>query len=113
MPSELLQQNPIEETNRMFDRLVAQGLRARLASGNLLVGQRVIELDFVQNAPPARLVRVNPYPQLPTVAGGGFEEIANSAGRFLDKVSALPLDRLVEEIRNILTHADGVIGRPR
>jgi paraquat-inducible protein B len=78
----------------------------------LLVGQRVIELDFVQNAPPARLVRVKPYPQLPTVAGGGFEEIATSAGRFLDKVSALPLDRLVEEIRNMVTNADGLIASP-
>jgi len=112
MPSELLRQNPIEETNRMFDRLVAQGLRARLASGNLLVGQRVIELDFVQNAPPARLVRVKPYPELPTVAGGGFEEVADSASRFLDKVSALPLDHLVGEIRNMVNHADGVIVSP-
>jgi len=112
MPSELLRQNLIEETNRMFDRLVAQGLRARLASENLLVGQRVIELDFVQNAPPARLVRVKPYPELPTVAGGGFEEVADSASRFLDKVSALPLDHLVGEIRNMVTHADGVIVSP-
>jgi paraquat-inducible protein B len=112
MPSELLRQNPIEETNRIFDRLVVQGLRARLASGNLLLGQRLIELDFVPNASPARLVHAKPYPQLPTVAGGGFEEIASSAGRFLDKVSALPLDRLVEEIRNMVTHADGVIASP-
>ena len=96
----------------MFDRLVAQGLRARLASGNLLLGQRMIELNFVPNAPPASLVRAGPYPQLPTVAGGGFAEIASSAGRFLDKVSALPLDRLVEEIRNMVTHADGVIASP-
>jgi paraquat-inducible protein B len=29
MPSELSGQNPIEETNRIFDRLVVQGLRAR------------------------------------------------------------------------------------
>jgi paraquat-inducible protein B len=112
MPGELLRQDPSEETNRIFDRLVVQGLRARLASGNLLVGQRVIELEFVSNAPPARLVRAKPYPELPTVTGGGFEEIASSAGRFLDKVSVLPLDRLVEEIRNMVIHADGVIASP-
>ena len=112
MPAALLQQKPIEETNRIFERLVTEGLRARIASGNLLLGQHLIELDFVLNAPPARLVRAKPYPELPTVAGGGFEEIANSAGRFLDKVSALPLDRLVGEIRNMVTHADGVIASP-
>ena len=112
MPAALLQQKPIEETNRIFERLVTEGLRARIAGGNLLLGQHLIELDFVPNAPPARLVRAKPYPELPTVAEGGFEDIANSAGRFLDKVSALPLDRLVGEIRNMVTHADGVIASP-
>jgi paraquat-inducible protein B len=112
IPSDPTAQSPIEETNRIFERLVAEGLRARLASGNLLLGQRLIELDFVPNAPPARLVHTKPYPELPTVAGEDFEEIASSAGRFLDKISALPLDRLVGEIRNMVTHADGVIASP-
>jgi paraquat-inducible protein B len=112
MPGELSLQDPSEVTNRIFERLVAEGLHARIASGNLLFGQRVIELEFVRNAPPARLVNSKPYPELPTVAGGGFEEVADSATRFLDKVSALPLDQLVGEIRNMVTHADGVIASP-
>jgi paraquat-inducible protein B len=112
MPTELLQHNPIDETNRIFERLVAERLRARIDTGNLLLGQRLIELDFVPDAPPARLVKTQPYPELPTVAGRGIEQVANSAGRFLDKMSALPLDRLVGEIRNMVTHADGVIASP-
>ena len=112
MPGEPPHQDPIEETNRIFERLVAEGLRARIASGNLLLGQQVIELDFVPNAPPAQLVRAKPYPELPTEAGGSFEEIASRAGRFLDKMSALPLDRLVGEIRNMVIHADGMIESP-
>jgi paraquat-inducible protein B len=112
IPSEPLGQDPIEETNRIIERLVAEGLRARIVGGNLLLGQRLVELDFVPNVPPARLVRAKPYPVLPTVAGGGFEEIVSSAGRFLDKLSALPLDRLVREIRNMVTHADSVIASP-
>ena len=112
MPGEPPHQDPIEETNRIFERLVAEGLRARIASGSLLLGQQVIELDFVPNAPPAQLVRAKPYPELPTEAGGSFEEIASRAGRFLDKMSALPLDRLVGEIRNMVIHADGMIESP-
>jgi paraquat-inducible protein B len=112
MPGELSRQDPSEVTNRIFERLVAEGLRARIASGNLLFGQRVIELDFVRNARPARLVNSKPYPELPTIAGGGFEDVAESAGRFLDKVSALPLDQLVGDIRNMVTHADNVIASP-
>jgi paraquat-inducible protein B len=111
-PGEPPHQDPIEETNWIFERLVAEGLRARIASGNLLLGQQVIELDFVPNAPPAQLVRAKPYPELPTEAGGSFEEIASRAGRFLDKMSALPLDRLVGEIHNMVIHADRMIESP-
>jgi paraquat-inducible protein B len=112
MPADAGPQNLIEATNRMFDHLVSEGLRAQIVSGNLLLGQRLIELDFVPDAPPARLVQAKPYPELPTVAGGGIEEIASSAGRFLDRVSALPLDRLVGDIRNMVTHADSVLVAP-
>src|ERR1700730_8735391 len=73
LPGEPSPRDPIAETNRMFESLVAQGLRARIASGNLLLGQRLVELDFVANAPPARLVLAKPYPALPTIAGRGFE----------------------------------------
>ena len=109
MPADAERQDPIEATNQMFEHLVSEGLRAQIVSGNLLLGQRLIELDFIPNAPPARLVQATPYPELPTVAGGGIDEVASSAGRFLDKVSALPLDRLVGDIRNMVTHADRVI----
>src|ERR1700730_5057160 len=112
MPGEPPRQDPIEETNRMFERLVAEGLRARIASGNLLLGQRLIELDFIPDAAPARLIRTKPNPELPTVAGGSFGDIASSADRFLDKVSALPLERLVGEIRDMVIHADGAIASP-
>jgi hypothetical protein len=44
IPDEPSQRDPIEETNGIFESLVAQGLRARIASGNLLLGQRVVEL---------------------------------------------------------------------
>jgi paraquat-inducible protein B len=112
MSAESSRQDLADKTNRMFERLVADGLRARIVSGNLVLGQRLIELDFIRDAPPARLVEAKPYPQLPTVEGGGIEEIASSAGRLLDKVSALPLDRLVGDIRSMVTHADGLIASP-
>jgi paraquat-inducible protein B len=102
----------IEATNRMFEHLVSEGLRARIVSGSLLLAQRLIELDFVPDAPPTRLVQATPYPELPTVSGGGIEDIAGSAGRLFDKVSALPLDRLVGDIRNMVTYADSVIASP-
>jgi paraquat-inducible protein B len=102
----------IDDANRMFARLVANGLRARLDSGNLLTGSRVVDLDFVDNAPPAQMVEGAPYPELPTVAGSGLDEITQSASRFLDKLAALPLGELIGDLRNMVRHADTVVASP-
>ena len=105
-------QDPVAATNRMFAELVAKGLRAQLVSANLLTGQRAIALDFVPGAPPAQLVRAEPYPELPTVEGSGIEQITRSASRLMDKLAALPLDQLVGQIRSMVGHADGLVDRP-
>jgi paraquat-inducible protein B len=112
IPARMEQQNPAEETRQIFDRLVAEGLRARIASDNLLLGQPIIDLDFVPDAPPARLIQADASPQLPTIGGDDMQELASSARRFLDKMSSLPLNELVREIRNTVTHVDNLISSP-
>src|SRR5690348_14497970 len=44
-----------EATNRLFERLIAKGLRARLAPDNLLIGSRIVDLEFIENPTPAQL----------------------------------------------------------
>jgi paraquat-inducible protein B len=104
--------DPIAATNRMFAELIAKGLRARLVGANLLTGQQVIALDFVPEAPPAQLVEAKPYPELPTVAASGIEQITGSASRLMNKLAALPFDQLVGQIRNMIGHADGLVAGP-
>ena len=99
-------------TNRLFEKLIAKGLRARLAPDNLLIGSRLVDLDFVDNPQPAQLVYAEPYPELPAVGGSGLAEIARSATVFLDKLSALPLPELVGGLRDMVRHADTVVGSP-
>ncbi|MBV8889984.1 MAG: MCE family protein [Alphaproteobacteria bacterium] len=111
-PPETTGGTAVEDTNRMFERLIARGLRARLDSGNLLTGSRVVDLDFVDNAPPAQLVRAEPYPVLPSVAGSGMTEITQSASRFMDKLAALPIGELVGDVRDMIRHADTVVASP-
>src|SRR5258708_36168952 len=69
-------QGVTEATNRLFERLIAKGLRARLAPDNLLIGSRIVALEFVENAEPAQLRQKEPYPELPAVPGTGLDEIA-------------------------------------
>jgi paraquat-inducible protein B len=104
--------DPAAATNQMFAELVGKGLRAQLVGANLLTGQRVVALDFVPGAPPAQLIRAEPYPELPTVEASGIEQVTSSASRLMDKLAALPLDQLVGQIRSMVGHADGLVGSP-
>jgi paraquat-inducible protein B len=101
-----------EATNRLFERLIAKGLRARLAPDNLLIGSRIVDLEFVENPTPAQLVQTQPYPEFPTAPGSGLGEIARSASAFLDQLAALPLGELIGGMREMVQHADTVVGSP-
>jgi len=109
---DMSEQDPVAATNRMFAQLVAKGLRAQLISANLLTGERAIDLDFVDDASPAQVVSAKPYPELPTVESGSIEQVTRSASKLMSKLSALPLDQLVGQIRVMVGHADGLIDRP-
>ena len=102
----------VAATNQMFTELIARGLRAQLVGANLLTGQQIISLDFVADAPPAQLVRGEPYPELPTAEASGIEQIEGSASRLLNKLAALPFDQLVAQIRSMIGHADGLVASP-
>jgi len=101
-----------EATNRLFERLIAKGLRARLAPDNLLIGSRIVDLEFIENPTPAQLGQTQPYPEFPTAPGSGLGEIARSASAFLDQLAALPLGELIGGMREMVQHADTVVGSP-
>lgn len=106
-------QDEAAATNRLLGHLVARGLRAQLATGNLLTGQRLIELDFAKDAPPAQMGGGEPYPELPTIGGSGLAEMAGAATKLLDKLAQLPLDQLIAQIRGMVGHADSLIDAPQ
>ena len=101
-----------EATNRLFERLIAKGMRARLAPDNLLIGSRVVDLEFLENAEPAQLGQGEPYPELPTAPSTGLDDIARSASTFLDQLASLPLGELIGGMRDMVKHADAVVGSP-
>jgi paraquat-inducible protein B len=98
--------------DRLFSRLIAEGLRAELVSGSLLTGSRVISLSFVKDAAPASLISAKPYPEFPTAPGSGLDEIAKSASTFMNNLAALPLASLVGDVRDMVRHTDGLVSSP-
>jgi paraquat-inducible protein B len=86
-----------ERSYAAFKRFVARGLRARLASGNLLTGQKIISLDFVTGAPQAELLEGGAYPEIPTIEADDLDSLVQSAKSLLASLqgTAVSLDRII------------------
>jgi paraquat-inducible protein B len=93
-----------------LDRLVKQGLRAQLQSGNLLTGQLIVQLDFHRGAKPAEIVWSEPYPQFPTVPAP-LEEITASVQHLVKRLENLPLDDVVRSMDGTLQAAQAALAQ--
>ena len=66
-----------------FDDFVRRGLRARLASSNLVTGQKMISLDFVPEAGKTGLLRGGRYPEIPSVGSSDVDAVIQSTNELL------------------------------
>jgi len=82
----------------VFEKLVEQGLRGRLKSGNLVTGQLFVDLDFYPDAPPQKLgYEDKSFPRIPTLPSV-VEEFQKDFKEILAKLKKLPLDKIGEEL---------------
>jgi len=70
----------------VFDRFVTRGLRARIVSGNLLTGQKIVSLDFVPEAPRAKMIKGGLYPEIPALASDDLDTLIGSAKSLLSSL---------------------------
>jgi paraquat-inducible protein B len=99
LPTEGLQLK--QSTDAQMALLVARGLRAELQSASLLTGAKVVALAFHPNAPKARLGVGGQYPEIPTIPGSGFDDIAQSTSGLLADAR-----RLVQGANQVLRSAE-------
>jgi paraquat-inducible protein B len=91
--------------------LVARGVRARMLSQSLLTGQKYIDLDFLPGE-PARLAGISRrYPELPTTPTA-MEKLGDKAEDFFGKLAELPIDEMVEDLRQALQRLRDVLSSP-
>ena len=74
-------------------RLIDQGLRGRLKTGNILTGQLYVDLDFYPNAPPASLQKENGYYVWPTISSP-FEKIVERLDNILKNFEQVPVEKI-------------------
>ena len=86
---------------------IAEGLRARLKTGNLLTGQLVVDLNFYPGE-EAIMRGDGSIPEIPTISSS-IEEITRSLTALLDKVQGLPLAELTESLTNTVKSAERLV----
>jgi len=101
----------IEDLKPIMDQLVANGLRARLETGNLLTGQKLIEFDIHPDAPPDNIVWEDPYPRLPTLPGR-VEAITSQIVGIINKLERLPIEQIAADLQATVQNTKKLSGSP-
>ena len=91
--------------------LVNRGLRAQLATANILTGQQEIALVFVPNAPPATITVEHGAIVVPTVPGA-LSGITQSAAALLDKINHMPFQQIGDNLNATLAGLNGLTNGP-
>lgn len=93
-----------------FEGEVAQGLRARLATGNLLTGGLKVQLIKVDAVPPGRFeMEAAPYPRLP-VTENAVSDVSTTAQEALDRFNELPIEEILTSTQALIDNAAVFMG---
>ena len=90
--------DPRAAVDAMMRRLIAQGLRAEMAKAAPMIGPDIVRLYFVPAAEEATLGPGDP-PSIPATPGSGVEAIMTKASGIMDKVNAVPIDQIADNIQ--------------
>ena len=95
----------LPEGTRLIDKFVARGLRAQLKTGNLITGQKFIDLAFHPDAPPAKVRYDDAYPVLPTIPQP-LEQIMASVENIIRRLEKIPTDEIGRDVQTVLESAN-------
>ena len=117
IPAPFLNGSPIKEAaqpllKRAIGAMVGNGLRAELAAANLFPGALAVALEMRPAAAPAQLQRgEGGVLEIPT-AGVPMEPLAVQVGQVVKRLSALPLERVVDGLDSLISAARRIVEYP-
>lgn len=114
-PERFFENRPVPDKEgrlKFMERLVAKGLRAQLKLGNVLTGQYYVDLDFHPKAPPEKIVMMDNYPKIPTIQTS-LDEIFTAITKTLDRINALPLDKIGKDLRVTIQNLNETLNQAR
>ena len=104
----------VKDVDVGVDQLVERGMRATLESANLLTGQMRVALDFLPDAPPAKMTKTEDGTLvIPTSDSGSFSGLQASATELLRKVNTIPFDSLGRNLNKTAEGLNGLVNDPQ
>ena len=91
-----------------FYKSVEEGLRAQIIPSDPITGFLYVNLTFTKDEDNRTIAYENGFNVLPTVSYKSGNMIA-SMTKILDKINALPLDKLVLSLNSVVEHSDSMI----
>lgn len=91
----------VKDRHALVDRMIANGLRAQLKSGNLITGQLMVSLDLFPDAKPAAVDWAAVPPTFPTIPAP-IEEITANLTKLAGRLGALPVEQIGAELKSSL-----------
>ncbi len=97
------------DTYAFLDELVASGVRAQLARGNILTGGLKVNLvEILEPAPAEFEADAEPYPILPSIPAD-LPDVAATAEGVFRRINALPIEELLDTTLSILGGVETLI----
>jgi paraquat-inducible protein B len=91
---------------------VSKGLRASLKTGSFITGALYVDLDFYEEPAFAGLGTVGEFTTIPTVSSG-FAQLEARLTAIMDKIQAVPLDKISGDIAAAAEEAKTTIAESR
>jgi paraquat-inducible protein B len=98
--------------NQALERLVEQGLRARLDRSTPIIGGRLVSLEFVPDAKPAKLDMTASHPEIPTASSSDVGSLTASASDIMTKIDDMPLPEIARSLHETMNHLDSLASSP-
>ncbi len=91
--------SPLVAMNTALDNMIRKGMRAQISSASLLTGLSYIQLNMLDDQPPARLITKSGSPaEIPATGSGSLEDMTRGATKLLAHVDV------------VVGHADQLVG---
>ena len=106
---------PAQSFPEYWRKLVKDGLRVRLRGGNIITGQKELEMRLDAAAPAAELQQEGDVQIIPAdnSGGGGLDDLSATATQLMAKINAMPFAEIGQNLNATLHGASGITNSPQ